>query len=133
LTISACLLVGVASLSLTTAPPDTRLASASKVYVIAIDDLEGDRPVAACVAQHLPTALPSTVVSTKDEADLILRVKARLSGETTRKLTGALGLIELTALAPDGKKLWDGFRSESTSSSSATPPPANGGRALHPS
>lgn len=106
------------------APPDPRLATAKTVYLEPIDPLEGDRPVAACIAEHLPTALPLEVVTDKAGADFVLRVKGRISGETTRKLTGALGLVQLWAIAPDGAKLWDGFRSESTNTSVQLPPTA---------
>lgn len=106
------------------APPDPRLATAKTVYLEPIDPLEGDRPVAACIAEHLPAALPLEVVTDKTSADIVLRVKGRIAGETTRKLTGALGLVQLWATAPDGSKLWDGFRSESTNTSVQLPPSA---------
>jgi len=104
------------------APPDPRLATAKTVYLEPIDPLEGDRPVAACIAEHLPAALPLEVVTDKASADIVLRVKGRIAGETTRKLTGALGLVQLWAMAQDGTKLWDGFRSESTNTSVQLPP-----------
>lgn len=110
------------SASVVAAAPDQRLATAKTVYLEPIDPLEGDRPVAACIAEHLPAALPLEVVTDKASADIVLRVKGRISGETTRKLTGALGLVQLTALAPDGSKVWDGFRSESTNTSVQLPP-----------
>ena len=116
------MLVLFGSIALTAAPPDKRLATASKVYITPLDELEGDKPVAACLAQHLPTALPLTVVGSKEEADVVLRVKARISGDTARKLMGALGTIQLWAVTPDGAKLWDGFTGESLVNSTALPP-----------
>src|ERR1044072_6802379 len=111
----------LAALPVTAAPADPRFANAKTVYIEALDDLEADRPVSACLAEHLPTTLPLQVVP-KDQADIVLKVKARITGETTRKLTGSLGYVDLTAVAPDGKKLWDGFQSEATNTSVQLPP-----------
>lgn len=121
-TIALAALLIAAVTPLYAAAPDSRLAAAKTIYVEPIDTLEGDKPVAACIAQHIPTALPLQVVDSKDGADIVLRVKGRISGETSRKLTGSLGLVQLWAVAPDGSKLWDGFRSESNVNTPTLPP-----------
>lgn len=91
---------------------DVRLATAKTAFVVAADDLEDDKPVAACLAERLNTTTPLTAVSSKDGADVILTVsKAKISGDSMRNLFGALGSVRLAATAPDGTKLWDGFQS----------------------
>ena len=103
------------------APPDPRLATAKTVYLEPIDPLEGDRPVAACIAEHLPIALPLEVITDKAGADIVLRVKARIAGDMTRQF-GGLGTIELWAIAPDGTQLWKGYTSDSRANATTLPP-----------
>ena len=90
--------------------PDKRLATVKKAFVIAIDDLGEDVPVAKCLAKHLPDTTPVEAVKTKDEADVIFRVQANLPSATKRVLWGGMGgspSAHLYAELPDGTKLWD--------------------------
>ena len=103
------LLVCVA-VPLSAAKVDGRLAAVRKAYVIAIDDLGDDRPVAACVAAHLATQTPMTLVASKEEAEVVLRIKANLPGQNARHVLGSMGgrpSAHMYAELPDGTKLWD--------------------------
>ena len=74
-----------------------------------VDDLGDDRPVAACFSEHLSKMTPIEPVKTKEEADVIFRVKAHLPSATTRVLVGMMGgtpSADLSAELPDGTKLW---------------------------
>ena len=118
---TTALLAILLSATVAAAPPDPRLATAKTVYLEPIDPLEGDRPVAACIAEHLPAALPLEVVTDKGQADVVLRVKARIAGDMTRQF-GGLGTIELWAIAPDGTQIWKGHTSESRANATTLPP-----------
>lgn len=90
--------------------PDPRLLTVKKAYVVPVDDLGEDKPIAVCLAKHLADQTPLTIVENKDDADAILKVSGHLPSATTRVMVGAMGgtpsahlFIEL----PDGKKLWD--------------------------
>jgi hypothetical protein len=75
---------------------DSRLATVRKAWVQPVDELaDEDRPVAACLADHLARLTPIQPVKTKDEADVIFRV-----GSTSTQAT-------ITAYLPDGATtLW---------------------------
>src|SRR6202163_2996302 len=75
---------------------DPRLATVRKAWVQPVDELaDEDRPVAACLANHLARATPIEAVKTKAEADVIFRV-----GSTATRAT-------ITAYLPDGSTtLW---------------------------
>ena len=106
LTALLCLLAAVS----VSAKVDGRLASLRKAYVVPMDDLGDDQPVAACLADHLPKPTAMTVVNTREEADIILRVSAHLPSATTRFVLGIAGgspSAHLFAELPDGTKLWD--------------------------
>jgi hypothetical protein len=97
-------LVGVAN------DPDPRLITVKKAYVMAVDDLGDDKPVAVCLAKHLAEQTPLTVVEKREDAEAILRVSSHLPSATTRVMVGMMGgtpsahlFIELS----DGTKLWD--------------------------
>ncbi len=90
--------------------PDPRILTVKKAFVVPVDDLGEDKPIAVCLAKHLAEQTPLTVVENKEEADAILKVSGHLPSATTRVMVGAMGgtpsahlFIEL----PDGKKLWD--------------------------
>jgi hypothetical protein len=103
-------LVAVPVVPLLAAPVDPRLATPRKAYVVAIDDLGDDRPVAACVAAHLAAQTPLTVVASREEAEIVLRVKAHLPGQSARHVLGSMGgrpSAEMVAELPDGTKLWN--------------------------
>ena len=88
---------------------DPRLATMRNVYVMAADDLGDDRPVAACLAEHLTKQTPLIVVD-KEKAEAILRVSSHLPSATARYALGALGgspSAHLYVELPDGTKLWD--------------------------
>jgi hypothetical protein len=90
--------------------PDPRLATARKAYVVAIDELGDDKPVAACFAEHLAKMTPLKVVDTKEEAEVVLRVKAHLPGQSARHALGSMGgrpSADVFAELPDGTKLWN--------------------------
>lgn len=104
----ASLLVAI-SVSILAAKNDPRLATVRKAFVMPVDDLGDDVPVATCFADHLPKASPVTVVTTKEEADVIFKVKAHLPSATTRYLVGIIGgtpSADLEADLPTGEKLW---------------------------
>src|SRR4051794_28814529 len=106
LTALLCLLAAVA----VSAKVDGRLASLRKAYVVPMDDLGDDQPVAACLADHLPKLTAMTVVNTREEADIILRVSAHLPSATTRFVLGIAGgspSAHHFAELPDGTKVWD--------------------------
>src|SRR6202163_3671384 len=75
---------------------DPRLATVRKAWVQPVDELaDEDRPVAACLADHLARLTPIEAVKTKAEADVIFRV-----GSTATRAT-------ITAYLPDGSTtLW---------------------------
>ena len=75
---------------------DPRLATVRKAWIEPVDELaDEDRPVAACLADHLARLTPIEAVKTKAEADVILRV-----GSTSTQAT-------ITAYLPDGATtLW---------------------------
>jgi hypothetical protein len=102
--IAACSLVTYA------AKIDPRLATVRKAYVVAVDDLGDDRPVTACVIAHLPAATPLVIVSTKDEAEIVLRVKAHLPSHGAKSVFGSMGgspSVDMIAELPNGTKLWN--------------------------
>ena len=75
---------------------DPRLAVVRKAWIQPVDELaDEDRPVAACLADHLSKLTPIEAVKTKAEADVIFRV-----GSTSTQAT-------ITAYLPDGTTaLW---------------------------
>jgi hypothetical protein len=75
---------------------DSRLAMVRKAWIEPVDELaDEDRPVAACLADHLARLTPIEAVKTKAEADVIFRV-----GSTSTQAT-------ITAYLPDGATtLW---------------------------
>jgi hypothetical protein len=109
----AGIIVGLALVFLVTASasgPDKRLATISRAYVVAIDTLAEDVPVAKCLARHLAEALPIAAVATKEEADVVFRVRANLPGATARVMLGGFGgspSAHLYVELPNGTKLWD--------------------------
>lgn len=94
----------------TLAKIDSRLATARKAFVIADDDLGDDRTVAACVADRLQRETPIVSVATKEEAEIVLRIKAHITSGVSRALLGGMGgspSAHITAELPDGTRLWD--------------------------
>lgn len=87
-------------LALSSAPPDRRLAAAATAFVQPGDPLADDQPIAACVADHLPTATPLQLVP-RDQADVVLIVRGRFSTSS----------VQLRAEAPDGTAIWFGSTS----------------------
>ncbi len=89
---------------------DPRLATVRKAWVQPEDELADDRQVAACFAEHLKTATPIGTVATKEEADVVFKVRANIPSATKRVLWGGMGgspSAHLSAELPDGTKLWD--------------------------
>jgi hypothetical protein len=98
-TTQVVLMSGVLSLAATSYAADKvdpRLATVRKAWIQPVDELaDEDRPVAACLADHLARLTPIEAVKTKAEADVILRV-----GSTSTQAT-------ITAYLPDGATaLW---------------------------
>jgi hypothetical protein len=98
-TTQVLLMSGVWSLTATSHAADRidpRLATVRKAWIQPVDELaDEDRPVAACLADHLARLTPIEAVKTKAEADVILRV-----GSTSTQAT-------ITAYLPDGATtLW---------------------------
>lgn len=88
---------------------DGRLATVRKAFVVPVDELGDDKPVAACFAEHLSKMTPIQPVETKDESDVIFRVKSHLPSATTRVMVGMMGgspSADVSAELPDGTKLW---------------------------
>lgn len=90
--------------------PDKRIL-AHTVMVVAKDQLQDDRPVAACFALHLPDALPIGVETPHIAGDvigvpidLILRIEASVSGASLSRRY--LGQARIFALTPDGREVW---------------------------
>jgi hypothetical protein len=98
-----------ALLLLASSPIDPRLAAVRSAYVEAVDDLGDDQGVAVCLAEHLDKLTPIKLVSTKEDADVIFRVKAHLPSTTTKVLVGIMGgspSADMTAQLTDGTLLW---------------------------
>ena len=88
---------------------DPRLATVRKALVQPVDELGDDRLVAACMTEHLKTTPPLSLAGSKDDADVVLRVKAHLTSGTARVLLGSAGgtpSANMEADLPDGTKLW---------------------------
>lgn len=93
---------------------DLRLATVKKAFIVAVDELADDRPVATCFAERLPKTTPLEAVKTKDEADVVFKIKAHLPGFGARRVFGSAGgspSADIAAELPDGTKLWaDGVK-----------------------
>jgi hypothetical protein len=90
--------------------PDPRVLTIKKAFVMPVDDLGDDRPIAVCLAKHLADQTPLTIVEKKEDADAILKVSGHLPSATTRFMVGAMGGTPSAHLfidLPDGQKLWD--------------------------
>jgi hypothetical protein len=88
---------------------DPRIATAKTAYVKPASDNQDDRQVATCLAEHLPKQTPLNVTPDKDQAELILSVKAHLTSSATRIMLGSMGgtpSATLTVALPDGTLLW---------------------------
>jgi hypothetical protein len=104
-----CCLLLLSSAFVGASSVDPRLATLKKAYVVAVDDLGDDKPVAVCLARHLSDMTPIEATKDKDEADAIFRVKAHLPSATTRVMVGMMGgtpSADLQVDLPDGTKLW---------------------------
>jgi hypothetical protein len=89
---------------------DPRLATVRRAWIQPEDELADDRQVAACLAEHLKAATPIEPVATKEEADVVFKVRANIPSATKRVLWGGMGgspSAHLSAELPDGTKLWD--------------------------
>jgi hypothetical protein len=76
---------------------------------VAVDNLGDDQLVALCLADRLHTLTPIEAVTTEEEADVVLHVKARLTSGASRVLLGSMGWTpsaHLEATLPDGTVLW---------------------------
>jgi len=106
---AAAIIAATCATALSAKDADRRLATVRKAFVVPVDDLGDDRPVAACFAEHIATHTPIVAVKEKDEADVIFKVKAHLPSATTRVMVGMMGgspSADLFAELPDGTKLW---------------------------
>src|SRR5262245_41390411 len=70
---------------------DPRLATVRKAFVVPMDELGDDRGVATCLAERLPSKTPIAAVATKDDADVVFRVKANIPSATSRFMLGVAG------------------------------------------
>lgn len=89
--------------------PDHRLATIRTAYVVPVDDLAEDAPVAKCFAEHLPDSLPITIAVSKEDADAIFRVRANLPSATARVMVGMMGgtpSAHIDVELPDGTAVW---------------------------
>src|SRR5438093_3750155 len=88
---------------------DPRLATLRKAWVSPIDDLAEDKPVAACFGEHLSMQTPMRLVTTRDDAEIIFKVRANIPSATKRVFLGPTGgspSIHADAILADGTKLW---------------------------
>jgi hypothetical protein len=88
---------------------DPRLATVTKAFIVPVDASGDDRAVAACLVDKLPSITKLVVVTTKEEADVILKVKGHIPGAGSRYVLGMMGgtpSANLEAQLPDGTKLW---------------------------
>jgi len=93
-----------------TAAPDRRLSNIKRAFVVPVDDLGDDRPVAVCLADHLSQMTPIVAVNAQEEAEAVFRVSAHLPSATKRAMMGSLGgapSAHLFVELADGTKLWD--------------------------
>lgn len=79
---------------------DKRLASVTKAFVVAADNLSDDQPISKCVAERLPSKTPLQIVTQRDSADIVLTVSDGHVGTHPR--------AKIEAALPDGTRLWDG-------------------------
>lgn len=84
--------------------PDSRLATVRKAFIVAIDELEADRPVAICFSERLSRMTPIESVKAKEEADVIFRIKAHIHNGNVPPFTSTTANI--VAELPDGTPLW---------------------------
>lgn len=94
---------------LTAARTDPRLAKARTAWVEPVDELDDDRGVATCFADHLSEVTPLARASTKAEADVILKVKAHITSGASRVVLGMMGgtpSANVEAVLPNGTKIW---------------------------
>jgi len=106
--ITAALIAGL-SATVLAKDPDPRLATVRKAFVEPVDELGDDQRVATCLADQVKTTPPLSLAASKDEADVVLRVKAHLTSGASRVLLGSMGgtpSAEMEADLPDGTKLW---------------------------
>jgi len=103
----AIVVLAVAS-SVSASGPDPRLATVRRAFIAPVDELGDDVQIRSCFVMQLPKSTPITVVETKEEADVVLRVQAHLPSGTSRVMLGALGgtpSAHLYATLTDGTKL----------------------------
>jgi len=89
---------------------DPRMATMRKVHLVAIDDLGYDVTVVDCLAEILPRQFPTFTVVPREEAEVILRIRANIPSATSRVVLGVLGgspSAHMYAELPDGTKLWN--------------------------
>ncbi len=111
--IALVLVVLVAGTVASAAKIDKRLATVKKAYITIGDDLESDdRRVAMCLTERLSTVTPLESVKSKDEADVVLTVKANIPGAGRRYIGyGSAPSADLDVRLIDGTKLWaDGVK-----------------------
>jgi hypothetical protein len=88
---------------------DPRLATVRKAYIVAVDPLTDDQTVAACVIDRIHTLTPLESVTTKDEADVVLKLSSHIPGAGKRFALGMMGgtpSANMAAELPDGTPLW---------------------------
>jgi hypothetical protein len=111
--------VGSAS-SLSAAKIDPRLATVTKAFIVPVNPKGDDGVIAACLVDKLPSITKVIVVATKEEADVILKVRGNIPGAARRYAVGMMGgtpSANLEAQLPDGTKLWsDGAKNRAGTS-----------------
>ena len=88
---------------------DPRLATVRKAFIEPIDELSDDKAVAVCLVERLSKNTPMTVVAVKEDAEVVLRVKAHLPGGASRRILGNMGAapsVDMIAQHADGTVLW---------------------------
>lgn len=90
------------------AKEDPRLATAKTAFVVAKDDLGDDKPVAVSLADRLTKITPLAAAESKEQADLVLRIRAHIPGMVGRGLVSPTVWLEVQA--PDGTVIYKGSR-----------------------
>lgn len=80
---------------------DPRLALIQSVYVSAVDDLNVDRPIAACFADHLPRMVPVKPVPQPAGADVLVKISGHIVTDAEVAFAKVANQRRLMKLPPD--------------------------------
>jgi hypothetical protein len=109
LTMMFCLLMAAPTFAADVVP-NARLATVRKAWIEPIDDLKEDKPVSACAARLIAERTPLTLAETREDADIILYVRANIPGTAARMFLGPTGGSPSSYMIvqhADGTTLWE--------------------------